>query len=901
MSQDEMNLKLDVENENNQDYMTSSILTSTNTSEKSVDDSVEVEKFILKWLTDKFRLLGAIEEKWESQEDAFKVVKDFVSKEGPKCLFVIKKATGYKFTCNNRYQNVKQLDGVCGYFIRPNCTLLTPSNISEEIQYGSTGKGFNLTSLEMLFKSLVETQINNNIELFSQYHKCMITLTDAIHLSDGMTVLYSPCVKLEKLSDGALDKNKVQILESIVIHWTRQIKEAVQSHDNTSLADDSGPLDEIEYWKTKVTNLYGIQKQLETENSQKIISDLEKTRSNYVGPLKTLALQITDRVSEASENLKFLETLREISLSFKTISPPKIMSLFSPYLDKLRLIWSYSTYYNTTDCVVNMIQKVSSEIIKRFKSYITLEEMLDGDVEKAISRFDEAIQCGFEWKKAFKKASTAIERQRDKYGKVWNIEESTVFAQLEAFIQRCTDLIDICESQIQFVRKSSATGNSAGPMPFFSGTKSSENSDGIKGIQLSFQRLIDTNIRNLGYSVLDVRVSKWHEDYNDFKGKVKDLEVMFTNVINAAFEDNQSVAEGVALVETFHKLARREAIIKCLQKKASALVQLFLKQLTKIRVEMETSRNCPPLRLHEPQFAGSALWAHGLFVIVDESYQSLLKIQNIITEKEYLEATEARNTFLSVIKDFKTSRYATWLSNLETKAQDDGLNQRFNKNLLCKVKDSKKSEIACNFDEDILAIFAEVNYWEKLHGEFTIPYFAHDLCNKRDQVRREREHVMQVVRAYNGIVQLINQEERRLFGDHLRKLNRHLNQGLQKLTWQSKQFIDMFVRDCCHACSELQTVIKEYQDCKLGIDSCCKSLSMVSLIRINKNQVFDSVHFEKNQKEFKELCMTRCETEFNKIVSYLRQIFRHFKDGTSEVQREWKSQLAQVFIIIMNL
>lgn len=44
------------------------------------------------------------------------------------------------------------------------------------------------------------------------------------------------------------------------------------------------------------------------------------------------------------------------------------------------------------------------------------------------------------------------------------------------------------------------------------------------GIQDSFEAQID-KLRNLDYTVLDVKTSRWHDDYNSFKDVVKDLEV----------------------------------------------------------------------------------------------------------------------------------------------------------------------------------------------------------------------------------------------------------------------------------------------------------------------------------------------------------------------------------------
>ena len=96
------------------------------------------------------------------------------------------------------------------------------------------------------------------------------------------------------------------------------------------------------------------------------------------------------------------------------------------------------------------------------------------------------------------------------------IDDASVFAQIDAFVQRCRDLIEVCESQIQFVRKSAATRGKPGVLPQFGGTKAPEIVSGLMGIQQSFEQQID-RLRRLDYNALDVRVSRWHDDYNLFK------------------------------------------------------------------------------------------------------------------------------------------------------------------------------------------------------------------------------------------------------------------------------------------------------------------------------------------------------------------------------------------------
>ena len=61
-------------------------------------------------------------------------------------------------------------------------------------------------------------------------------------------VLYLPSENITHIEVAAKDKDRVQRLESTVIHWTRQIKEVVNNQDNnaTQNVETAGPLEEIQ-------------------------------------------------------------------------------------------------------------------------------------------------------------------------------------------------------------------------------------------------------------------------------------------------------------------------------------------------------------------------------------------------------------------------------------------------------------------------------------------------------------------------------------------------------------------------------------------------------------------------------------------------------------------------------
>ena len=171
---------------------------------------------------------------------------------------------------------------------------------------------------------------------------------------------------------------------------------------------------------------------------------------------------------------------------------------------------------------------------------------------------------------------------------------------------------------------------------------------------------------------------------------------------------------------------------------------------------------------------------------------------------------------------------------------------------------------------------------------------AHDICTKREQLRIMCEQVMFIVRAYNDIIRDMNAEEKRLFVDHMRKLDRRIGQGLTKLTWQSKNLIEMYVKDCCGNCQEVHSVLKEFKECRLVVAKACKTISSALMTKIDKNAIYEESVFESRQKDHRLAICASYEECNEKVVSSLRAIFKNFKEGSPEVQREWKTQISQI-------
>ncbi len=870
------------------------------------DSQPSYDEFV-KWTSQALDMLGFADSALKSgSANNQESIADFVMGSGPKVLLVSQDTmSGGDLTLScisTGSMPALNFNNVKAYVLRSQNKPLVAENLAAQIQYGTIGKtGLSLVALKTAMTGLVERQVSTNTELCGNYHRVMATLTDTVYSPDSMTVLYCPEFEVGGTAETPIvHKDHVQIMESIVIHWTSQIKDVVNSNDSSADMETSGPLEEIEFWKGRAKDLLGLQEQLGKANVKKIVDVLFHSKSNYIGPFRLLTEQIVNKAAQANDNLKYLESIREQCTALHTVDAPQISSVLPDLINRIRLIWSFSTFYQDNESMTGLLRKISNEIIQRFRAYIPVKEILNGNVELAISRLEEAIACGAEWKDLYHKTLHNINRQKSRYGGLtWKIEAASVFAQMDAFVQRCKDLIEVGESQMQFVRKSADTKGAPGPMPVFGGVKAQETTDGLTNIQVSFEQCVD-KLRELTYDFLDVRISKWHDDYHHFKNVVKDLEVMYTNVINASFESATTVADNSHLVATFFWLAKSDSIKRAVEKKAMESMQKLLNQISSSRTEFESQRANPPLRLNEPQYAGSALWGHALLADIKEGYTALLSIKEIFGKAEMAELTAGYEVFANVIKDFKEARYKMWMEMLNDKAKDDGLQLRLQKNIMKRAEATpgaparQSTELLCNFDEDLLALFSEVSFWEKFHGEFSIPYVAHDICNKREALRVMRETTLLVIRAYNDIIHDIHPDERRMFVDHLRRLDRRMNQGLNKLTWLSKNMIDMYVRDCLVSCQEVHEVVKDFKECKATIRRVCKSITSHSLVKIEKSVIYEGNLFETRQKAHLGGLRDSLESQYKAVLTRLRSSYKNFRECSAEVQREWRSQITQI-------
>ncbi|KNC97489.1 uncharacterized protein SPPG_07404 [Spizellomyces punctatus DAOM BR117] len=762
---------------------------------------------------------------------------------------------------------------------------VTDHNFSQKVQHGFVS-GNTMESLLQLMQGTYVPMFSDNKrwpesarrEFSNQLHKFMAFLTDAAYQMKGHTVLYVPSENVADPERCAKMKDVVQRLESLVVHWTRQIKEVVNNQHASETTENSGPIEEIQFWRSRCDDLSGISEQLNRGDVQQILKVLELAKSSYLEQFVRLANLIQEGTAQAQENLKFLSTLTDPCQTLANTEPKSIPAILPKLLNCIRIIWENSRYYNTKERLTSLLRKVSNEIIRRCCAKISLEDIFHGDVQVSMVSLQDSIKCGESWKAIYKRTCQHIA----KYSKGrWDFDESSIFAQIDAFVQRCRDLLEVCEGQIQFARK--INGGEKAPIPFFGGSRGPEIGKSLEDIEAAFERHLST-LWSIRKFILDVKATRWHDDYNSFKQGVKDLEVMMQNTITSAFEGATTVETSVELLEIFHHLAKREAIKRTVEKKTADIYMLFIQELNAVKSEFESHRKSPEILRSQPDEAGSAYWARSLL-------RRITYTMNILRKAYYLPHTlladEAKGQYeplAAALEDYVSRTHADWVASLQA---DFG--QRLEGALMNR---RGQGLLEMKFDKDLLRLFAEITYWQKL--KMDIPFHIQEIYSKREELRVLRENVLLVIRDYNSIMETLSPEEHLLFRERIRLLDRKINPGLTSLTWASKGITDYFVKECRRHSQDVQKTVSDFIESNLRIKRNCKVIADSLLWYVESKKIYELDEFESAQNRYRNIVRDKLIAVHENIQNTLQMTYEVFRNDGKDVYGHWVKYIEKI-------
>ena len=404
----------------------------------------------------------------------------------------------------------------------------------------------------------------------------------------------------------------------------------------------------------------------------------------------------------------------------------------------------------------------------------------------------------------------------------WDFEESSLHARLDAFAQRCKDLLEVCEAQRQFAPTT--------PLPVFGGSAGPMIAESFKGIQRDFQKLLDA-LRGLRYRVLDVKATSWPDDFNAFQSGVKDLEVQTQNVMTSAMDGAENLVARVEMLEALRSMAKLDAVVRCVERMTTECFDAFASELAAVKKHFDSNRENPPVDPQLPKHAGAAAWAMTQHARLKRPYDMLKEAATVLPPTPALEALQSSYALaLPQIEKFARDKHAEWSAHVEAKVEPS-MKIRLENRLLVTDDDGL---LVMNFDRELMNLFTEVVQFERMR--FQIPYKCAELASLGEVPRAPRGGAVGRERLQRHPETARREGTSAVPRSHPGARSTHRARSAEGELDQQQGDSRVFLAEATKHCHEAHKMVTSYKEAMARVRDNCATIASTSLVSILKKR-----------------------------------------------------------------
>jgi len=243
---------------------------------------------------------------------------------------------------------------------------------------------------------------------------------------------------------------------------------------------------------------------------------------------------------EADENYKYLQTLEKYfyTLVDTSLDLADVAEYFVPIMHTIMLIYTYSQYYNTPTRLLVLIREICNAIIFQCRQQIDSDKIFGAIKNDDPSDAHNKLTLCMEFCAKFKEAYYDTKAQATN---AWKITPSALFVRLDAFIERCQDIMQLTQTIIQFNQlKRIEIGN----------TKGKAMSQAIVNIEAEFTQAVE-KFMLIDYDVMDIEKKQFADDFFQFRQRTKEQERRLASILSQSFDDCDTLVGKFKLLESF--------------------------------------------------------------------------------------------------------------------------------------------------------------------------------------------------------------------------------------------------------------------------------------------------------------------------------------------------------------
>lgn len=616
-----------------------------------------------------------------------------------------------------------------------------------------------------------------------------------------------------------------------------------------------------------VDTLSAVEVQLAQKNIEHILAVIGKSQSLLSVEFTNIRQQIKNELKQTQKYRKFVWCLLEQLESLESCESLRDLPRTIPeIICMIKFVSKHCDFYKTTPMTERLFGLLCNVIIAFCDANVDVSEILAGQPRFGIKMTDMSIDCCVAFKLIYRRVFAKL--QDEEPLESWEkVNEKHFLDKIDAFIQRLQDILDICEAMIVFGRRDESVKL---PKLKFGCSNAKEFMATCVEIEKRFDDGLNA-VRGASQIALDISSGGWYEKMSAFKNLLKSLDGNVQSLLENLFNSIDNVEEALDVLTTLHNFTLRKSLQVAYNRKVEEMWKMFEKDvmaLSKDITQLDKERSsCLPT------FAGRS-------IVLNTRANRCKRIHKLLVDAEYLPtppiATKVLEMFEATINNVKKKIEANgeqWSDRVDLKPIN------YLQNTLIARSSTQKGLLECNIDRKILPILDESRHFGMI--DVLVPAELSKLAPKTDGLVTVFNKVVYAVLVYNKILHSLSLEERLLFKEHMRAIDKKIAPGVLKLTYNNAGAID-YITECLKHLDELRHFVEIYKIINSVTLSMFEDISKSQMVALDVKTTRSLSRFYEKFKQTRNESVLTIGANYKKIIKYIITIYDGFEPFSSE-------------------
>ncbi|CAF1397791.1 unnamed protein product [Rotaria sordida] len=613
-------------------------------------------------------------------------------------------------------------------------------------------------------------QLEQNAKFFRTIHKSFIDCIQLqkvpIRLRHDTQEIINPNSLLRFVQDTEL----VQQAEETIIEWIKDIDHFYRKSTLVrQILSDSGPLNEIEYWRKQIIQLNHLVNQLRLPSNRAVIYLLNIAANPRSIEWREIDKKLTQCINEARDHYKFLMIVAKHIGPLYRNDPREIQENLNSLLNTIVLINSCSEFYSKPEKIASLLVSINNQMVISCKNYLTNNHTIDIrilDRKELLKRIDYIHNLYKTYREIFIKIKQKIENH---YLNNTNdhLSEHHLFGQLDFLNQRLTSLREIIQSFDIYSLLSKSRMN------------------GLEQITYIYNK-IQTEFLTFKFNLFDSNDKEFDLFYNQLNHILSDIDQKLYQILD---KDLHYILHSPShySYNALKLLLRYENLHIPFFDSIEFLIDIIQwyekEELEKVKIIYNQCRNIPNIERDHPLIIGRILWARRMYKRIQISYVEFLKRNEL---KDHPIMKKITENFLMIVNGFSLYEllyHRHWYNTLGDVV-----------NLLCNpllIRQNLIRQLYINYDPFIDVILRECELLARY--SITIPDLGYKLLLDRNRIRFYYERLKKLLKDFSILLAKAHPTSYELVEKVMTQVDNTLSIGLNRLNWLSKNLDELFL------------------------------------------------------------------------------------------------------------